>query len=302
MKVEAKGKPDWTSDFLRYLSAERGYSPRTLESYGTALRAFEAWFHVLDEELTWQTVDSDVVRNWTVSLMRGGLAPRSAQLKLSALRSFYRYLLRTGRVEKDPVHVVKSPKADKPLPAFVRQREMEHLFRDVDFGTGFCGVRDRLILLTFYCTGIRLAELVGLNTPDVDLSSAELRVTGKRNKQRIVPFGLELEEAIQHYLAARAARFGVQPTPFFVDDRGGRIGRAYVQRTVKKYLSMVTMQKKRSPHVLRHTFATVMLNNGADLEAVKEILGHESLATTEVYTHTTFAELKKEYEHAHPRA
>lgn len=302
MKVEAKGKPDWAGDFLRYLSAERGYSPRTLESYGAALRVFEAWFHNLDEELTWQTVDSDVVRNWTVSLMRSGLAPRSVQLKLSALRSFYRYLLRTGRVDKDPAHVVKSPKADKPLPAFVRQREMEHLFRDVDFGSDFAGVRDRLILLTFYCTGIRLAELVGLNTPDVDLSSAELRVTGKRNKQRIVPFGLELEEAIQHYLTVRTARFGGQPTPFFVDDQGGRIGRTYVQRTVKKYLSMVTLQKKRSPHVLRHTFATVMLNNGADLEAVKEILGHESLATTEIYTHTTFAELKKEYEHAHPRA
>ena len=178
------------------------------------------------------------------------------------------------------------------------------MFDDVEYPDTFDGLRDRTILLTFYHTGIRLSELVGLNVADVNLSSGELKVTGKRNKQRVVPFGEELRQALKHYIDQRKEQLadGVDAGCLFLNNKKERIGKSMVRIIVVHYLSLVTTMKKRSPHVLRHTFATEMLNHGADLEAIKELLGHESVATTEVYTHTTFADLKKEYQLAHPRA
>lgn len=302
MKDEANVSQDWADSFLSYLKTERGYSQETLISYGYSLHAFEAFYKSLDEGLTWKDVDTDIIRRWVVSLLGEGMAPRSAHLRLSALRSFYRYLLLTGKVDRDPAHLVKNPKAEKKLPVYVKQSEMENLFSLNLFSDDFAGQRDKLIMLTFYSTGIRLAELIGLNVSDVSLQAAEIKVTGKRNKQRIIPFGLELETELQRYLAQRSEHAAERQDALFINDKGARMTRESVRKTVRTYLSKVTTQKKKSPHVLRHTFATVMLNNGADLEAVKELLGHESLATTEVYTHVTFAELKREYENAHPRA
>ena len=288
--------------FLTYLAGDRGYSPRTVATYPDCLTHFQAYFRSKDESLDWHTLDEDVVRSWMVHEMERGTDARTVSKALSALRSLYRYLLRTARVERDPVRLVHNPKVHAKLPTFVRQAEMDRLFDDTPFPDTYEGERDRTILLTFYSTGIRLSELTGLTLADVDCQAGELKVTGKRNKQRIVPFGPDLQQAMQHYLQRRSATFADAPRTLFLTAKGKPVSQQQVAKWVKQYLSLVTTQKKKSPHVLRHTFATVMLNNGADLEAIKELLGHAGIATTEVYTHTTFAELVKEYQQAHPRA
>ncbi|MCI6726192.1 MAG: tyrosine-type recombinase/integrase [Bacteroidales bacterium] len=288
--------------FLTYLAGDRGYSPRTVATYHDCLTHFQAYFRSKDERLDWHTLDEDVVRSWMVHEMERGTDARTVSKALSALRSLYRYLLRTARVERDPVRLVHNPKVHAKLPTFVRQAEMDRLFDDTPFPDTYEGERDRTILLTFYSTGIRLSELTGLTLADVDCQAGELKVTGKRNKQRIVPFGPDLQQAMQHYLQRRSATFSDAPRALFLTAKGKPVSQQQVAKWVKQYLSLVTTQKKKSPHVLRHTFATVMLNNGADLEAIKELLGHAGIATTEVYTHTTFAELVKEYQQAHPRA
>lgn len=290
--------------FIEYLAAERGYSPRTMKSYRESLVKFSDYLKQTDQELNWNTIDADVVRNFMASEMEHGLLACSVNCELSALRSFYKYLLRMKLVEKNPMRLIHGPKAHKPLPSFLKESEVTRLFDDVEYPDTFDGLRDRTILLTFYHTGIRLSELVGLNVADVNLSSGELKVTGKRNKQRVVPFGEELRQALKHYIDQRKEQLadGVDAGCLFLNNKKERIGKSMVRTIVVHYLSLVTTMKKRSPHVLRHTFATEMLNHGADLEAIKELLGHESVATTEVYTHTTFADLKKEYQLAHPRA
>ncbi len=289
-------------DFLSYLKADRGYSFATITTYGDALRGVEAYFKSVDETLDWMNIDADVVRNWMMAEMQRGESTRTIAKNLSALRSFYKYLRRMGRVDHNPMQRIQNPRIHKSLPTFLKQAEVDRLFDEVQFPEGYEGLLHRLILLTFYHTGIRLSELVGLNVEDVNLAQQELKVTGKRNKQRIVPFGKELASSMRDFLAERTALTQTIVGSLFLTPKGERIKKSRVQSIVKAYLSLVTTQKKKSPHVLRHTFATAMLNNGADLEAIKELLGHESVQTTEVYTHTTFADLKKEYQLAHPRA
>ena len=288
-------------DFLNYLVADRGYSTQTLVTYREALTTFRIFYNSISQDLNWQTVDADIIRRWMAAEMERGRTARTVAKKLSALRSFYKYLLRMDRIDHDPVRLIKNPKIHIPLPTFLKQSEIDRLFDEVTFPDDFEGLRDRTILLTFYHTGVRVSELAGLACRDVHLDEGELKVTGKRNKQRIIPFGEELKAGLKHYIAVHDELFS-QDTPLFVSTKAQRLTKGQVLGIVKKYLSLVTTQKKRSPHVLRHTFATAMLNNGADLEAIKELLGHESISTTEVYTHTTFADLKKEYERAHPRA
>ena len=288
-------------EFLSYLAADRGYSQKTVQTYQLDLIHFEQFCQKLDEEVDWSTIDSDVIRRWVAQRMEDGICPRTVKRSLSALRSFYRYLLRLGVVEKDPTQLVSNPKVGKTLPSFVKESEMDRLLDGITYPDTFEGHRDHLILLTFYTTGVRVSELVGLDVEDLGLSSGELKVTGKRNKQRIIPFGEELQHDFLAYLKELNSVFGLTSGAIFVDRRGQRMSSVQVRDVVRHYLSLVTTQKKKTPHVLRHTFATVMLNNGADLGAVKELLGHESLATTEIYTHTSFAELRREYEKAHPR-
>lgn len=289
-------------DFLSYLRADRGYSLQTVSTYRESLVAFEIFFRSIDSQLTWERIDVDIVRRWMATLAERGKTSRTICKELSALRSVYKYLLRLQRIEHNPMRLVSNPKMTVPLPTFLKQSEIDKLFDEVIFPKTDEGLRDRTILLVFYHTGVRLSELVGLNLEAVRLSMNELKVVGKRNKQRIVPFGKELKAALDCYLARRVAVDALDADALFLNTKGRRISREQVRQVVKKYLALVTTQKKKSPHVLRHTFATVMLNNGADLEAIREILGHESIDTTEVYTHTTFADLKKEYERAHPRA
>ena len=288
--------------FLEYLRLERNYSERTIVSYETDLREFEEYFQEVDAGLDFKKIDADIVRRWMVHLMDEGRAATSVNRKLSTLRSFYRFLLRRKEVVINPMLKVVGPKKKKPLPFFVREKDMDRLLDESLFEEGFEGCRDRLILEMFYATGMRLSELIGLNGADVDLSARLIKVTGKRNKQRLIPFGNELEEDLLIYIKVRNEALPEGTKAFFVRKNGMRMYPLQVYRLVRKSLSKVVTLKKRSPHVLRHTFATAMLNGKAEMRAVKELLGHESLVTTEVYTHTTFEELKKVYELAHPRA
>lgn len=295
----------WVRSFIDYLKFERNYSPRTLKSYEDDLKAFKKFFEDLDPTLKWNTLDADVVRDWMVSMMDAGQAATSVNRRLSSLRTFYRFLLKRKMVENDPVRGIQGPKKKKPLPVFVRESEMDRLLDGNYFKDDFEGKRDRLIIDMFYSTGMRLSELTGLNVDDVDLMTGSVKVTGKRNKQRIIPFGEELKRMLEDYLGERRTlEEGVSGNSLalFVDIKGGRIQNIQVWRLVRSYLGMVSTVSKRSPHVLRHTFATSMLNHHADLEALKELLGHESISTTEIYTHTTFEELKEMYNQAHPRA
>ena len=290
-------------DFLNYLRYERNRSELTVRNYEKGLRDFESYFKNRDCHLSWESVDSDIIRDWMESMMDKGDMASTVNNRLSAVRSFFRFALSRGLVGRDPSHIVKGPKKQKPLPYFVREADMNRL---IDFpqmwGESYRDVRARTIIILFYETGMRLAELTALDDQDIDFVSHQLKVTGKRNKQRIIPFGQELEQTLRHYMALRDEQPVRDDRALIQNDKGERMSRYQVERVVNTCLSRVTTQKKRSPHVLRHSFATAMLNNGAGLESVRKLLGHESVATTEIYTHTTFEQLKKVYENAHPRA
>jgi integrase/recombinase XerC len=288
--------------FLKYLRFERNYSEKTIVSYRIDLEEFEDYLKKVDAEKNLVTADADLVRSWMVYLMEKGRSVATVNRKLSSLRSFYRFLLRRRVVDLDPMLKVVGPKKQKTLPSFLRVQEMDRLLDECSVNEGFEGVRDRLILEMFYATGIRLSELIGLSDADVNLSAKLLKVTGKRNKQRLIPFGEELWMDLLGYIKLRNETLPDRDDALFVRKDGKRMYPELVYKIVRRNLSKVATLKKRSPHVLRHTFATAMLNGSAELQAVKELLGHESLATTEIYTHTTFEELKKVYEQAHPRA
>ena len=290
------------NQFLDYLRYERNASPQTVQTYEESLRAFESYLTFRDNELSMDSVDTDLIRDWMESLMDKGNSASTINRNLSALRSFYRFALKRELVKKDPAHAVTGPKKSKPLPQFLREGEMDRLLDGIEWDSSFNNVRARTILLLFYEAGLRRSELIGLDDKDIDFEAAQLKVTGKRNKQRIVPFGAELAETLKDYKAKRQEEFGETSGALFLSDKGERISGAQVYQIVRKYLSMVTSLKKRSPHVLRHTFATAMLNNGAGLETIKSLLGHESVSTTEIYAHTTFEQLKRIYKEAHPRA
>ena len=288
--------------FLDYIRYERNLSPMTVMTYERFLRDFESYFRGLDTTVDWTTVDADIIRDWLEQMLDNGAKATTVNTALSAVRSFFRYALRRKLVEKDPAHLIEGPKKSKPLPQFVREKEMDELIDDKEWGDSFIDVRARAILILLYETGVRVSELTGLDDEDLDVTAGQLKVTGKRNKQRIVPFGQELATAIGQYVGRRDTEVERQTTALFVTDKGERMTRQQVYAIVRRSLGEVTTLKKRSPHVLRHSFATAMLNNGAGLESVKKLLGHESLETTEIYTHTTFEQLKRVYKEAHPRA
>lgn len=296
----------WIQSFVDYLRYERNLSERTIKGYSAGLEAFERFFKRLDAELCWDNLDEDVIRDWMMAMMEEGNRTGSICCRLSSVRAFYKFLLKRGAVDRNPAHLVVAPKREKNLPIFVREDQMDRLLDGNYFPEDFVGVRDRLILLAFYSTGMRLSELTGLALDDVDCKQSQVRVTGKRNKQRVIPFGTEMMSSILRYLAMRHAMLmekGIVSNWFFVSEKsGGRMPDSKVRQIVQAYLGQVTTLRKKSPHVLRHSFATSMLNHRADLQSVKELLGHERLSTTEIYTHTTFEELKDMYNQAHPRA
>ena len=291
-----------TEQFLNYLQYELNRSELTIASYGDDLRAFEAFFKNKDTQLSWEAIDADIIRDWMESMMDKGCSATTIQRRLSALRSFYRFGLTRGYVTKNPARGIVGPTRSRPLPQFLRESEMNRLLDDMPVGDSYRELLAYIIVLVFYSTGMRLAELVGLDDDNVDFDPRVIKVLGKGSKQRLIPFADELEEGLKIYVARRDAEVVRKDKAFFVDQRGQRVKRGAVQNSVRASLAKVTSMKKRSPHVLRHTFATAMLNNEAGLESVKKLLGHESLSTTEIYTHTTFEQLKKIYDKAHPRA
>lgn len=287
--------------FIGFLRVEKNYSQHTVRSYVNDLRAFQEFLAGIDESFSFVDADVDLVRAWVAGLMDGGAAPASVARKLSALRMFYDYLRAEGAVAANPAVSVKAPKQRKKLPVFVKEDDMDYLLDESVFDEGYGGCRDRMIIMLFYSTGVRLSELVGLDVGDVDLGKSVIKVFGKRSRERVIPFGAEMKHAMQWYLECRMALQSAE-NALFLSGSARRVSRSAVYRMVREKLSGVTSIKKKSPHVLRHSFATAMLNNDAELGAVKELLGHKRLATTEVYTHLTFEELKRSYNKAHPRA
>ncbi len=289
------------NEYIDYLRFQKRYSEHTVNAYRNDILQFAAFLGEDDDHRPlWEEVSDKEVRAWMVSLMDAGLSTRSVNRKLSSLKSFYRYLQRKG-LEANPAALVRGPKTGKPLPAFVRESEINNLLDSFEFGDDFVGRRNRMIIETLYGTGIRRAELIGLREEDVRFGEGVIRVTGKRNKQRQIPLLPELAEKIKEYLALKKEKFPETPW-LFVTGKGKQLYPRLLYRVVNKYLGLVTSLTKKSPHVLRHTFATHLLNRGADLNAIKEILGHASLSATQVYTHSTFEKLKKVYKQAHPRA
>lgn len=288
--------------YLKYLRYERNYSSHTEISYSTDLHQFEDFLVKAYPELDIIKVDGDVVRAWIVSLMDAKVSARSVNRKLSALKSFYHYLLRTGVTKVNPLRKTVGPKMKKPIPSFVNYADMEKVLDRENFDDSFVSLRNRVMLEMFYVTGIRRAELIMLQDADVDLLSEVIRVTGKRNKQRLIPISDRMKLLLLEYLELRDAEIENQSGYFFVKNDGRQLYPVLVYRIVSENLKWIPTLSKVSPHVLRHSFATGMLNNGADINAVKDLLGHSSLASTEVYTHTSFEELKKVYNKAHPRA
>jgi integrase/recombinase XerC len=243
------------------------------------------------------------VREWVISLVHEGCSPRTLRRKVASLSAFYNYYIRNNKIKVNPAEGLVLPKIDKKLPEFLKESSVEILFNNNLFGTDFTGIRDNLIMELFYATGIRLSELVHLKITDIDLFNAEMRVVGKRNKERIIPLTHNVAGLIRGYLNVRKDYSQPNTSDYlFVTEKGEQVYPRMVQRLVKKYLSMSTTMEKKNPHMLRHTFATHMLNNGADLNAVKELLGHANLAATEIYTHNTYEKLKSIYKQAHPRA
>lgn len=288
--------------YLRYLRYEKNYSSHTEISYSTDLSQFVDFLSVHCPEAGLLTVDGDIVRRWVAYLMDNNVSARSVNRKLSTLKSFYRYLLRVGEIEKDPMRKIIGPKIRKPIPSFVNDGDMEKVLDEDNFDGTFESVRCRIMLELFYVTGIRRAELIGLKDEDVDFDAEQIRVLGKRNKQRLIPISHAMRYLLEEYLRIRNSEIENLSGYLFVRNNGEQLYPMMVYRIITNSLRWIPTLSKASPHVLRHSFATGMLNNGADINAVKDLLGHSSLASTEVYTHTSFDELKKIYNKAHPRA
>lgn len=292
-------------DFITYLQTERRMSEHTVKAYSKDLGQFFAFVDEVVKARSLQDIKSDDIRTWIISLLEdSGNTSRTVNRKLSSLKAFYRYQLKMGKVPHNPMVSILSPKVSKRLPVYVEQKDMEHLFSSELFSDDFEGCRDQVILELFYATGIRLSELLNIHAQDIDLSQNTIKVLGKRNKERIVPFGENMHNLFTKYLDIYKKIFHPDSNNYciFVAANGSSLYPKAVYRIVRKYLDMVTTIDKRSPHVIRHTFATHMLNNGADLNAIKTILGHSSLAATQVYTHNSMEQLKSIYKQAHPRA
>jgi integrase/recombinase XerC len=289
--------------FLQYLKIEKRYSPHTIRSYKNDLKQFFMWLSENNIPDDPSGITSHNIRAWIVSLMDNGISSVTVHRKISCLRVFFRYLRKEGIVRTDPLEKVVLPKRKKKLPVFVGEKALDTLLDEFSFGSDFKGILNRTMIEMLYMTGIRRAELIGLKATDVDLKGATVKVTGKRNKQRIIPLTKPFVSRLEEYLQARNEVSGAGGSGwFFINDKGNKLYDKYVYNTVKSYLSMVTTIEKRSPHILRHTFATHMLNRGADLNTIKEFLGHANLSATQIYTHNTFEKLKKIYKQAHPRA
>jgi len=289
--------------FVEYLKFEKRYSGHTIRGYRDDLEAFCVYLEAEFGGAGVRDISAAMVRSWLAALKDGGMSSRSINRKISSLRSFYKYLLRMGEVEQSPLTAIVAPKAAKRLPVFVEQQQMAELFSEVTFPDDWEGLTDRLVLALLYNTGMRLSELINLREGQIDEGNRVIKVLGKGNKERVIPVSGALLEAVGEYREKkRVLPEGADGQVLLVGKSGRRLYPKYVYRVVQRYLAQITTLQKKSPHVLRHTFATHLMNEGAELNSVKELLGHASLAATQVYTHNTIEKLKDIYKKAHPKA
>ncbi|MFH1161564.1 MAG: tyrosine-type recombinase/integrase [bacterium] len=287
--------------FIEYIRFEKRYSPHTVTAYENDLTQFSDYLKNQYEIVDVCQADYLMIRSWLVFLIEEGISGRSINRKLTTLKTFFRFLIKNGVVEVNPMSRVSSLKSSKRLPVYVEQERMDFLFDQVDFGEGYPAIRNRMIIEMFYSTGMRLSELVNLRESDIDLHQSSVKVLGKRNKERVIPFGRKMEDLLKKYLEEKHHTFPDQAW-FFLTDSGQKIYGKMVYRVVNHILAEASTLAKKSPHVLRHTFATHLLNNGAELNAVKELLGHSNLSATQIYTHNAIDKLKRIYQQAHPKA
>lgn len=287
--------------FLNYIKYEKRYSQNTFLSYAKDLEQFTTFCDINKKQLI--NADHKLIRTWIISLIDNQISTRTINRKITSLKSFYKFLIREGKLKTNPLDKVLTLKITKELPSFVKENEMNLLLDGEYFTNDFEGIRDRFIIELFYATGIRLTELINLKISNVDENSLVIKVLGKRNKERIIPVTSQIVSLFRMYFEKRNAVLKDSKNIFvFVTKNGEKVYTKLVYRVVNRYLTYISTIKKKSPHVLRHTFATHMLNKGADLNAIKELLGHANLAATQVYIHNTFEELKSIYNQAHPRA
>ena len=292
---------NYQESFINYLKYEKRYSSHTITAYKNDLDQFVDFCTKMIGDFVIKDIDSKLVRGWVVELMEMNIAPRSVHRKVTSVKSFYNYLLKEQVVTNNPTWNITLPKIRKKLPQFVNANNLHHLLDDGYFKNDFCGTRDKLILALLYGTGIRRAELLTLKESDFNVNERTVRVLGKRQKVRIVPYLKEINKFIEDYVTIRNRELGFKPEFLLVTEKGQPIYDKLIYRIVNKNLAKVTSLEKKSPHVLRHSYATHLLNNGAELNAVKELLGHSNLAATGIYTHTTFEKLQDSYKQAHPR-
>jgi len=284
--------------FITYLSSEKRFSEHTVKSYTTDLKQFTSFladeFQIVDDinEIRFQ-----IIRSWIASLLEKGIGPRSVNRKISTLKSYFKFLIREGVIVENPMMKVVAPKSKKRLPVFIEEDQIETLLNEVEFEEGIVGERNKLIIELFYVTGIRLSELINIKISDIDFNNNLIKVLGKRNKERLIPLASSMVGELRSFIEKNP-----QNQFLFTNLDGKKLYTKLVYRIVKKYISKISSVNKKSPHILRHTFATHMLNNGADINAIKELLGHANLSATQVYTHNTIEKLKSVYKQAHPRA
>jgi len=295
--------------YIDYLRFEKRYSAHTILAYHTDLDDFSGFLSIQYSISDLLLADHYMIRSWLISLIERDVSPRSVNRKLSTLKSFYRYCQKLGLAQNNPMLKVVAPRVSKQLPVFLTRQNLDKLIHSIEYTNDYQGCRDKLIVTLFYATGIRRAELMQIKITDLDLGQGTLKVMGKRNKERIIPLGEQLISMLNGYLIIRSSFFSENNLsdqnngmPLFVTSKGEPVYPKLIYTIVHKYLSLIASNSKLSPHVLRHTFATHMLDDGADLNAIKEILGHSSLAATQVYTHNTIEKLKSIYKQAHPRA
>lgn len=288
--------------FIRYLQFEKRFSPNTVTAYKKDLYQFSEFINSIEPDML--SISHQQVRTWIVNLMDSGMEPKSINRKISSLRSFYKFLQREGLINASPMLQVKAPKIPKRLPVIITEQKMDSLLDSENvFSDDFEGIRNRLILELLYGTGIRLAELISLSDQNVNAYENQIKVLGKRNKERIIPINKVLANMISEYQILRENQnFDTKASSLIVTNVGKAAYPKFIYRVVHSILSFISTQDKKSPHILRHSFATTLLNRGADLNAIKELLGHASLAATQVYTHNSVEKLKSIYKQAHPKA
>ncbi len=295
IRIPVKSQYMYTEEFLHFLEHEKRYSLHTIKSYSTDLRQFRQFLSTEFNVTSVSQIEFQFIRAWIAGLLNNNISARSVNRKITTLKTYFRFLLKERLILKSPMLKIISPKTSKRLPVFLEEIKMLKLFKEIDFGEGFIAERDRLILELFYFTGIRLSELINLQTKDVNYSEETIQVLGKRNKERLIPVTNDIIKQIKKLVSLQNSSY------LFTSDKKNQISTKKVYRLVKKYLGLVTSLDKKSPHILRHTFATHLLNNGADINAIKELLGHANLSATQVYTHNTIDKLKTIYKQAHPR-